>query len=98
MFIYSLEDINQIAWNTKYFTISEESNELIVNLSKQVCDPNYIRTPVFEKNSSAKRSHHYNKKGSNNELNKVKTDEQWEAIRNFKATTTISKDISDTLL
>lgn len=95
MFIYSLEDINQIAWNTKYFTISEESNELIVNLSKQVCDPNYIRTPVFEKNSSSKRNHHYNKKGSNIELNKVKTDEQWEAIRNFKATTTISKDISD---
>ena len=97
MVIYSLEDINKIAWNTKSFNISEESNELIINLSKQVCDPNYIRTPVFEKNALSKRGHHhYNKKGSNNELNKMKTDEQWEAIRNFKATTTIStKDISD---
>lgn len=95
MLVYTLEDINNIAWNTKSFCISTESEDLIKNLSKQVCDPNYIRTPVFEKNSILKKNNNY-KKRSHNDLTKFKSEEHWEAVRNFKATTTISKkDISD---
>ena len=46
---YSLEDINNIKKKGFTFKLTKDTQELIMELSKLVGSPNYIKTPIFQK-------------------------------------------------
>lgn len=46
---YSLEDINNIKNKGFTFKLTKDTQELIMELSKLVGSPNYIKTPIFQK-------------------------------------------------
>ena len=92
MKIYTLQDYENIIWNFSKFVVSDESIKIIENISNQVTDPNYIRTPNFSKQNN---SQSFNKKKKHNYTNSSNLNEEdWKIIRNFKKTE-INKDQND---
>ena len=87
---YSLDDINEILFNGFELTLKEETLEIIKKLATQVGSPDYIKTPVFNKQENpikseinSKETFKKYKRGKNSE---IINDENWESIRTFKAT------------
>lgn len=51
---YTIDDINSIKKNGFSYVLPEETQNLIIDLSKLVGSPDYIKTPVFHKNNKSK--------------------------------------------
>lgn len=86
--IYTLNDIEKIAWGDNNIVLPTDTIDLINSLSEQVGAPTYIKTPSFSTNNT------YSK--NNNNKRKKKTDiisnEDWDTIRNFQKTEITKKD------
>lgn len=81
---YNIAFFENILWNGFQFEVPEETMGLISNLADQVGAPNYVKTPIFTKsNNSLMQKRRKNDGGKYNEIN----EEDWKAIRDFKATT-----------
>jgi hypothetical protein len=82
---YNLSDFENIISNGFNFTIPDETMQLISKLSMEVGSPTYIKTPIFQKNTTPPASSLIKKKKNKNniEIN----NEDWETIRSFHTTT-----------
>jgi hypothetical protein len=89
--IYTLNDIEKIAWGDNNIVLPTDTIDLINSLSEQVGAPTYIKTPSFSINNN--NNNNYSK---NNNKKKKKTDiisnEDWDTIRNFQKTEITKKD------
>ena len=90
MNLYTLNEFENIGWKLNDYKISDESIELIKHLSNQVCDPNYVKTPIFKKNNNTNVNFNKKKKKQDYEI----SEEDWNLIRNFKKTEVEKKDLS----
>jgi hypothetical protein len=79
---YSLEDINKIKQNGFTFSLPQDTQELIMSLSKLVGSPDYIKTPVFQK--------------KRREINANEPD--WELIKQFKPTEKVKRTDDEELV
>lgn len=95
--MYSLTDIINIKKSITDYSIDEFTKSLIDKINIQVCDPNYIKTPIFKKKNYNQKVHLDNKikykgkKRRNHKENKI-SDDQWVIMRNFE-TTKVQKKI-----
>jgi hypothetical protein len=82
---YNLSDFENIISSGFNFTIPDETMQLISKLSMEVGSPTYIKTPIFQKNTTPPASSLIKKKKNKNnvEIN----NEDWETIRSFHTTT-----------
>jgi hypothetical protein len=72
---FTLDDINRIKTQGFSYELPESTQKLIIELSKLVGSPEYIRTPIFTKK----------KKSPNYPPRKI-TNDDWEVLKNFKPT------------
>ena len=79
---YSLEDINKIKQNGFTFSLPQTTQDLIMNLSKLVGSPDYIKTPVFQK--------------KRREITANEPD--WELIKQFKPTEKVKRSDHEELV
>lgn len=78
---YTLDDFHKIGQSvTSDININEETIEIINNLAHRVGAPEYQRTPVF------KKRHNDNNHSRRPRPQNVITNEDWQAMRNFKIT------------
>jgi len=84
---YTLKEVENISWNLKDKSISDETLALINSLADQVASPGYDKTPIFNHPDSSKQ---FNRKKKKN--NDVINDEDWEAIRNFQKTELVKSE------
>lgn len=85
---FTLEDINKIKMKGFDAELPKQSIDLINQLAKLVGSPEYVRTPVFKKHRedfSERGSHQHHQ-------TQTITDADWEALRNYKVTTTVPAD------
>ena len=81
---YDIAFFENILWNGFQFKVPDETMGLISNLAEQVGAPTYVKTPIFTKsNNSLVQKRRKNDGGKYSEIN----EEDWKAIRDFKATT-----------
>lgn len=82
---YNLSDFENMISSGFNFTIPDETMQLISKLSMEVGSPTYIKTPIFQKNTTPPASSLIKKKKNKNniEIN----NEDWETIRSFHTTT-----------
>jgi len=93
-FNYSLEFFNNSIYNGFNYTIDEHTMQTISTLSLEVGAPNYVKTPIFQKNEGRAMSDpqtnnndksYNNKKRRNNKHLEI-SDSDWNAVQSFKAT------------
>tara|TARA_A200000113_G_C8802749_1_gene334665 strand:- start:2 stop:973 length:972 start_codon:yes stop_codon:yes gene_type:complete len=88
---YTLEDINKVKLKGFDIDLPESTLTMINKLATLVGSPEYVRTPVFKKRSGAQ--HDLPRRGEKlGEINTGVTDEDWEALKNYKVTETVPKD------
>ena len=78
--IYNLKDYYTLKDKINAYILPDETIKIIDYVANLVGSPNYVKTPQFLNNDADKKK---KKKHKNNEI----TREDWEAIRNFQATT-----------
>jgi hypothetical protein len=89
---YSLENFNTILSNGFDYKLSEETLEVISNLSLQVGSPDYVKTPVFQKRENPIKIDQLNKepvgfkKIKRTKVTEIINDNDWETIRTFQPT------------
>ena len=79
---YSLDDINHIKQQGFNFTLSQQTQDLIMQLSKLVGSPDYIKTPVFQKRK----------------LTKENEEPDWELLKQFKPTAKVERTDNEELI
>lgn len=79
---YTLEDINYIKTQGFNFSLPKTTQDLIMQLSKLVGSPDYIKTPIFQKKIRQK---------DNNEPD-------WEMLKQFKPTAKIERSYAENLI
>lgn len=72
---YSINEFKKNVLNKNLFKLDDETLSIIKSISDQVGDPEYIKTPQF-----------YNNESLNKKNTKTNIDDNWDKIRNFKAT------------
>lgn len=87
---YTLEDINKIKLKGFDMKLPEATLTMINRLATLVGSPEYVRTPVFKKRAGANDMPRRGEKLG--EINTGVTDEDWEALKNYKVTETVPKD------
>jgi hypothetical protein len=90
---YSIEDFNSILFQGFDYKLPDETLTKISELALQVGSPDYVKTPVFQKQENPIKSEtsketgnggfKRNKRGKSQE---ILNDEDWNAIRNFQTT------------
>lgn len=99
---YTLVDVNNIIFEGFNYQVSNETIEIISNIAKQVGSPDYVKTPVFQKQEHSLKNEskdinnkdkilNVNRKKKGNKNMEVINDEDWNAIRNFQSTKIESK-------
>ena len=86
---YSIDDFNNILFQGFDFKLSEETLNKISELALQVGSPDYVKTPVFQKQENPMKveTHKENyKRGKRGKATEIVNDEDWNAIRNFQTT------------
>lgn len=89
---YSLDNFNTILLNGFDYKLSEETLEVISNLSLQVGSPDYVKTPVFQKRDNSIKNDQINKdqlgvkKIKRSKATEIINDTDWETIRTFQPT------------
>ena len=78
---YNIEFFENTLWNGFQFEVPEETITLISDLAEKVGAPNYVKTPIFTKSNSLSQKRRKNDKNENI------SEDDWKAIRDFKATT-----------
>lgn len=81
---YNIDFFENTLWNGFQFEVPEETMVLISHLAEKVGAPNYVKTPIFTKSNNLQQ------KRKRIDKNENISEEDWKAIRDFKATT-ISK-------
>ena len=79
---YSIDDINSIKQQGFNFTLPKKTQDLIMQLSKLVGSPDYIKTPVFQKR----------KQGRDN------SEPDWELLKQFKPTAKVERSDNEELV
>ena len=98
---YSLAQIEKISASSILPPITDEALNLINTLAQQVGAPNYVRTPVFQKDGRVGGSSGSSRSGgSRRRGNRAKeiSDEDWGIIRSFEASSIPSKDSSSSAI
>lgn len=99
---YSLAQIENISANSKLPPLTEEALKLINTLAEQVGAPNYVRTPVFQKDGRGSSGSGGSSRsgGGRRRGNRAKeiSDEDWGIIRSFEASNIPSKDTSSSAI
>ena len=97
-FRYSLSEIEEIAGGEKPRELPETARDLINELAALVGAPTYVRTPVFHTGSKVgvnKRGGSSRRRGNRNmEVH----DEDWETLRIFETTKSVTKEGPEVLL
>ncbi len=92
---YSIEDFNNILFQGFDFKLPEETLNRISELALQVGSPDYVKTPVFQKQENPMKietnKENY-KRGKRGKPTEIVNDEDWNAIRNFQTTKIETKD------
>lgn len=73
---YTIEDFEQILWNSFHFEVPDNVLKTIQKIADEVGAPNYVKTPIFTKNNNKQR----HKKQSE------VSEEDWVSMRNFQST------------
>ncbi len=86
---YSLTDFNKIKNDGFEYNLSPDVIKIIQELAEQVGAPEYVKTPVFEKKQerTINRSNFH----KNNKSKEI-SDDEWNIVRNFQATTLAKKE------
>ena len=79
---YSINDINNIKQHGFNFTLPKQTQDLIMQLSKLVGSPDYIKTPIFQKRKT--------NNGSN--------EPDWELLKQFKPTAKVERSDNEELI
>lgn len=78
---YTLADFNKVSqFVTSDRNIDQKTIDIINNLAQRVGAPEYQRTPIF------KKRHHDNRNSRRPQRQNIITNEDWQAMRNFKTT------------
>ena len=90
---YSIDDFNQILFQGFDYNLPDEILNVISNLALQVGSPDYVKTPVFQKQENPMKSETTKetgngsfKKGRRGKAQEILNSEDWNAIRNFQTT------------
>jgi hypothetical protein len=79
---YSLDDINHIKQQGFNFTLPQKTQDLIMQLSKLVGSPDYIKTPVFQKRKTTREN----------------GEPDWELLKQFKPTAKVERTDNEELI
>jgi hypothetical protein len=79
---YSLDDINHIKQQGFNFTLPQITQDLIMQLSKLVGSPDYIKTPVFQKRKVTREN----------------GEPDWELLKQFKPTAKVERTDNEELI
>ena len=79
---YSIDDINNIKQQGFNFTLPKLTQDLIMQLSKLVGSPDYIKTPIFQK----RKTTHGN------------SEPDWELLKQFKPTAKVERSDNEELI
>jgi hypothetical protein len=79
---YSIDDIDNIKQHGFNFTLPKQTQDLIMQLSKLVGSPDYIKTPIFQK------------RRQNNEP----SEPDWELFKQFKPTAKVERSDNEELI
>lgn len=102
-FRYTLSDVNNIIFEGFNYQVSTQTIEIISSIAKQVGSPDYVKTPVFQKQehllkneskdfiNKDKSINLNNKKRKGNKNMEIINDDDWNTIRNFQSTKIDSK-------
>jgi hypothetical protein len=92
---YSIDDFNSILFQGFNYKLPDEVLSKISELALQVGSPDYVKTPVFQKQENPIRSETTRetgsggggfKRGRRGKTQEIVNDEDWDAIRNFQPT------------
>ena len=91
---YSIDDFNQILFQGFDYNLPDEILNVISNLALQVGSPDYVKTPVFQKQENPMKSEATKetsggggfKRGRRGKAQEILNSEDWNAIRNFQTT------------
>tara|TARA_Y100000768_G_scaffold101385_1_gene74149 strand:- start:3765 stop:4718 length:954 start_codon:yes stop_codon:yes gene_type:complete len=87
MSAYTIADFNRISSTGFSYTLDDSVIKTIQNIAEQVGAPEYIRTPQFPK-----RGGNQHVRGKRRHKAQEITEDDWQAIRDFKATEIIKKE------
>ena len=80
---YDISFFETTLWDGFHFEVPPTAMKLISELADKVGAPNYVKTPIFTKSTNAlQQKRRKNDGGKHQDIN----EEDWMAIRNFKAT------------
>uniref|UniRef100_A0A6C0AR85 MIF4G domain-containing protein n=1 Tax=viral metagenome TaxID=1070528 RepID=A0A6C0AR85_9ZZZZ len=90
---YSIDDFNSILFQGFSYKLPDETLNRISELALQVGSPDYVKTPVFQKQENPIKSETTRengnggfKRGRRGKAQEIINDEDWNAIRNFQPT------------
>jgi len=90
---YSIDDFNSILFQGFNYKLPDETLNRISELALQVGSPDYVKTPVFQKQENPIKSETTRengnggfKRGRRGKAQEIINDEDWNAIRNFQPT------------
>ena len=85
---YDISFFENTLWNGFQFEVPDSAMNIISKLAEQVGAPNYVKTPIFTKsNNTASNTLVQKRRKNDGNRNQEINEEDWKAIRNFKATT-----------
>ena len=93
---YSIDDYNSILFQGFDFKLSDETLNIISELALKVGSPDYVKTPVFQKQENIMKASEISKelgdknggfkRGRRGKSQEILNNEDWNAIRNFQTT------------
>jgi len=91
---YSIDDFNQILFQGFDYNLPDEILNIISELALQVGSPDYVKTPVFQKQENPIKSETTKetsggggfRRGRRGKAQEILNSEDWNAIRNFQTT------------
>ena len=93
---YSIDDFNSILFQGFDFKLSDETLNIISELALKVGSPDYVKTPVFQKQENIMKASEISKelgdknggfkRGRRGKSQEILNNEDWNAIRNFQTT------------
>lgn len=93
IYTYTIEDFNSILFNGFNYKLPDNTLNIISELALQVGSPDYVKTPVFQKQPTSIKLETTRetggggfKKNRRGKAQEVMNDEDWTAIRNFQPT------------
>jgi hypothetical protein len=97
---YSLQEINEISFNSFICVISSEVLGLITELNNKVGTSSYIKSPIFNKRNGQNKiiSSSIKEKKKKVNLTEIFNDEDWDLLNSFETTKIEQKEGFDTLL